>query len=115
VVDAGIKNGAYGRREQRQVARAAERAERRELPGFLRPGHFVRHHLERWSEKLWEREQAWHGFEALLRERGLAEEYEQTKEQQRERERGQVIEHQKFLEAQEQREQERGRGLSDEF
>jgi hypothetical protein len=105
-------------REQRRVVREAERAERRELPTFLRPGHFVRHRLDRWSEKLREREQAWHGFEALLHERGLADEYQRQKEQQahEQQQRGQIIEHQKFLDAQQQRERDqgRGRGLSDE-
>src|SRR6516225_251505 len=85
-------------REQRRVVREAERAERRELPTFLRPGHFVRHRLDRWSEK--------------LRERGLADEYQRQKEQQahEQQQRGQIIEHQKFLDAQQQRERDQGRG-----
>jgi hypothetical protein len=97
----------------RQEAKQAEKAERRELPFWqLRAGHYVRNRLENWAGRLREREEAWHGFKDVLREHGLAEEYEQLKAQKQEQERGQVIEHEKFLEHQQQREQDRGRGRS---
>jgi hypothetical protein len=92
-------------REQRQAERAAEKAERAELPVFLRPGHFVRSKMENWSDKLWQKEQAWYAMQEILRERGLADTYERMKDQAQEAKRGQVIEHERFLEAKQQREQ----------
>ena len=105
-----VKRDKEADRAQRKQAREAERAERRELPVFLKPEHYVRHRLEGWVDKLWQREQAWHALKELIDEHGLAETYRKQKEQAQEAKRGQVIENDLFEERRLERERERDDG-----